>query len=177
MATPRDANPRQGLTVEAVIAAEGGAEGSTVISVPAGSAWVPPFAIYRLCFAAGSLTPVFEVLVRTSPGLVSVSAPAPIPPDTPTHISGTFDGQAARLFVNGNLVAERLQAGAIVGGTEPSTIGCRSSTDPGDYYVGLMYEARLFSYARTPEQIAEWTLKPLPAPGGDGCEGLWSAWG
>lgn len=176
LATQKSLNARKAFTVEAVCEPTGTGSDPTIFAKPAGAKWESPFVIYRLGFQGDSLVPEFQVLMAGNRLPTTVVAPAQVLLNQKCHLSGTFDGIAVRLYVDGREVAAAHAKGPVAGGTEPDVIGARSSTAPGGFLVGLLYEVRLFGCARSTPEIVDWCLKPLPAPGGEFCEGLWKAW-
>ena len=103
---------------------------------------------YRLGVLEGK--PCFEVpQTAWSHHLV---APEPLPLGRWVHLAGTFDGQTMRLFVDGAEVAALARPGPIQRNHFDLTIG---GFAPGSRanFQGLVDEVRLFSRARTAEEI------------------------
>lgn len=89
-----------------------------------------------------------------SPGSIKalVESPDPLPLDAWTFLAGTFDGTAARLFVNGNEVASLPHAGAVVSNGLPLLIGKGiGSAKPS--LRGRVGELRLFNRALPPQEV------------------------
>ena len=72
-----------------------------------------------------------------------------------THVAVTFDGSIALLYVNGILVAATGGLGAMVGQGEPMRIGNGRDIvgGPNDYWNGVIREVRVWSAARTLQEI------------------------
>jgi hypothetical protein len=164
------------LTVEAILAPDGISDDATIIAKPAGAVWLPPFVTFRMGFHANGLRPEFQVLLEGDEAPTSIVAPAEVSFNCMCHLSGTYDGQVLRLYVDGEEASSQQKIGSIAASIEPTTIGARSSTSPGGFLFATVMELRLFSVPRTAEEIRTWLLKPLPPPGGPHCEGLYRSW-
>ena len=89
---------------------------------------------------------------------------AALPEDTWTHVAGTYDGEKLRLYIDGELAAEKAFTGTINHSTAPISIG----SAPGGSYLwgGSVDEVRLWNVARTGEEIAAAMAAPITgAPG------------
>jgi hypothetical protein len=75
----------------------------------------------------------------------SVATTTQLPLNTWTHVAGTYDGTALRLYVNGTLVSTRPAAGAIVATANPLRVGGNSVW--GEYFAGRIDEVRIYNRA------------------------------
>jgi hypothetical protein len=90
--------------------------------------------------------------ISTRAGDGQLSAGAHLPTDTWTHLAATFDGSTQRLYVNGELVGTRPQAGDIsVSGGKLRIGGSSGSGD--DYLTGYIDEVRVYNRALTQAEI------------------------
>lgn len=72
-----------------------------------------------------------------------------------THVAGTYDGSALRLFVNGAQVAQTAASGAIVNTNGVFRIGCGDLTiSGGETWNGQIDEVRVWPFARSAAAIA-----------------------
>ncbi|MCP5367599.1 MAG: LEPR-XLL domain-containing protein, partial [Hyphomicrobiales bacterium] len=86
-----------------------------------------------------------------------------------THVAGTYDGTEVKLYVNGELVASRAYTSPINHSLAPLRIG----SGAGDYpWKGMVDEVRVWSVARTQEQIAA-DLDQVLTGAETGLEGYW----
>lgn len=96
---------------------------------------------------------------RASAEPVVLSAPG-VPAGTWVHLAGTFDGTTARLYANGALVAERRSVSV-----DPSshvTAGAEVlRTYTRGYFSGDVDEVRIWSYARSAQEIQDAMHHPL----------------
>jgi len=79
------------------------------------------------------------------------SGPTANPVNAWTHVALTYDGTILRLHVNGTQVASRAATGAIQATTNPLWIG--GNTPYGEYFQGLIDEARVYNRALTQTDI------------------------
>ncbi|MEW1777186.1 LamG domain-containing protein [Streptomyces sp. NPDC086777] len=141
-ATPRLALPA-GYTVEAWI--NPGHFPANVAGIAATSAQV-----FALALAAdGSVDHV------SAAGAATVTAPpGSVPPGVWTHVAATSDGQAARTYINGTLVAERpLPTTAGAGPTADALVAGRLVQGPTGYYDGRLVHIRLYDGPLTETEI------------------------
>lgn len=153
--------PASGITVEAWITYDDA-------TIPAGGAWLWPTIVrqdprpnqssYFLRVEAGrTATRTLNWWVATaSSGNVQVQwSFAAGALTTWTHVAGTYDGTAARLFVNGAEVASRPAAGRIIDRGGALRIGKGDdSGGPVEVWNGEIDEVRLWPFARTAAQIS-----------------------
>jgi len=74
---------------------------------------------------------------------------APVSPNSWYHITGTYNGTAGTLYINGRQVA---QASATKGGT-PDRFAIGGGTSGTNYFSGQIDDVQIFNYALTEEQI------------------------
>lgn len=96
---------------------------------------------------------------RASAQPVVLSAPG-VPCDTWVHLAGTFDGGTARLYANGVLVEERRSVSVdpsayMTAGAEVLRAYTRG------YFSGELDEVRVWSYARSAQEIRDAMHHPL----------------
>jgi hypothetical protein len=92
--------------------------------------------------------------------------------NTWTHLAGTYDGTALRLYVNGTLVATFAQTGSMTATTGPLRIGGDFGNE---FFTGLIDEVRVYNRALSQTEIQTDMTTPLangpavtsqsPAPG------------
>lgn len=98
---------------------------------------------------------------------VFLSAPNPLPQRTWTHVAVTVDGSVTRLLVNGTVVATRENSPAIASAAA-TPFGVGSVFDPngqgvpGEADVLMARQLRVWSVARTAEQITAAMTETLP---------------
>jgi glucose/arabinose dehydrogenase len=76
---------------------------------------------------------------------------AQLPLNAWTHLAGTYDGTAVRLYLNGTLAATRQQTGAIPSSTGPLRIGGNAVW--GEWFAGLIDDVRVYNRALAPNEI------------------------
>jgi hypothetical protein len=81
----------------------------------------------------------------------NVFATAPLATGTWTYLAVTYDGQALRLYVNGDEVSSVARTGRIAASGRPLELGGDSIYGQG--FQGLMDEVRVYNVARTPDEI------------------------
>ena len=87
--------------------------------------------------------------------------PTAIPVNTWTHVALTYDLAAVRLYVNGTQVATRGATGAIQTNSNPLWMG--GNTPYGEYFQGLIDEARVYNRALTAAEIQTDMSTPVTA--------------
>jgi hypothetical protein len=101
----------------------------------------------------------------------SFNAPYTPPMDQWTHVALVCDGNEARLLVNGKIVAKPALAAALKANDATFCIGWSVSHE-GANWRGMIDEVRLWSAARTPEQIQE-TMRRRLEGNEPGLVGYW----
>jgi hypothetical protein len=97
------------------------------------------------------------LLVTTPDGFATPAAPNVAPMGTWTHIAGTYDGAAARLYVNGVEAASKPLTGAVAADTTPVILGGNgndASGVPTELFPGRIDELMLYARALGPSEIA-----------------------
>lgn len=167
-------NPIEGCTFEAICTLVEDSADPTILSRPLHATWETPFVVYRLGFRGETRIPEFQLLFEDEQDLTTILAEHPIERNCPTHIAGTYDGKRMRLYVNGVLVASHEKRGKLQSSGQPTVFATRSTTDVGGMLVGIFQEIRIWSVARTSEDINLWKSRLLPVePPPEGLEGLW----
>ncbi len=161
------------FTVEATLTLGALGSSPTIVCRPVSTHWAHPFAAYRLGFTSGLPYPEFALLLEGTTDPVITRALQPISLHTLVHVAGTYDGANLRLYVDGNLASTLPAPGRILDSAMPPTVGARSSTDPGDYFVGVLHELRMWNVARSGSEIDKWKNRVLPLPAPPSCTGLW----
>jgi hypothetical protein len=96
-------------------------------------------------------------IVETAPGVVTTGAW--------THVAGSWDGSTLRIYVNGELSASKTWVNASVDGSPRTTKIGRWYNDTEDHYFeGNLDEIRIWSEARTINQIRDNMYRELPNP-------------
>ncbi|UCF14462.1 MAG: LamG domain-containing protein, partial [Phycisphaerales bacterium] len=96
-------------------------------------------------------------------GHVTQSAPASVvAPGEWLHASATWDGSAARIYVNGEMVLEQAQTGTLVPPGLPLRIGHRNGSS--HYFNGSIDEVRVYNHALTDVEIQAAMEDALPYP-------------
>ena len=88
-----------------------------------------------------------------------VASPTAIAVNAWTHLALTYDGANLRLYVNGSQAATRAAAGAIQATANPLWIG--GNQPYGEYFRGLIDEARVYNRALTQTEIQNDMNAPL----------------
>ena len=88
-----------------------------------------------------------------------VGGPTANPVNAWTHVALTYDGANLRLYVNGTQAATRAATGAIQTTTNPLWIG--GNQPYGEYFQGLIDEARVYNRALTQPEIQTDMNAPL----------------
>jgi hypothetical protein len=76
---------------------------------------------------------------------------AALPLNTWSHLAATYDGTALRLYVNGAQIQSRALTGAITTSNNPLHIGGNAVW--GEYFAGLIDEARIYNRALSPTEV------------------------
>ena len=88
----------------------------------------------------------------------------PLPANSWSYLTETYDGSTLRLYVNGMQVASTAHTGSIATSTNPLQIGGDSLY--GQYFAGLIDEVRVYNVALTAAQIQTDQATPVN-PSGD----------
>jgi hypothetical protein len=80
-----------------------------------------------------------------------VGGPSALPLNAWTHLATTWDGQVARLFVNGNLVATKSVTGTIAASGGELQIGGNSIW--GEWFAGAIDDVRIYDRALTGAEV------------------------
>lgn len=80
------------------------------------------------------------------------SSSAVIPMNTWTHYAAIWDGQALKIYLNGNLVLSKTGSGAIAKNSQPLRFGTRSDLS-NEKYRGLMDEMAIYNRALSQQEI------------------------
>ena len=92
----------------------------------------------------------------------TVAGTSTLPTGAWTHLAGTYDGAALRLYVNGTQVAERAVSGPVTTSTGALTIG--GSAVLGQHFKGLIDEVRIYDRALAPSEIQTDMATPVGSP-------------
>jgi hypothetical protein len=82
---------------------------------------------------------------------VQAFGPTPLPMNSWTHLTETYDRTNLILYLNGTLAASRAQTGSILTSTNPLQLGGDSIY--GQYFQGDIDEVRIYNVALTPAQV------------------------
>jgi hypothetical protein len=97
-------------------------------------------------------------ILETAPNLVTTQVW--------THVAGSWDGSTLRIYINGELSASKAWTNASVDGSVRTTKIGRWYNDTEDHYFeGIIDEVRIWSEARTSQQIRDNMYRELPSPG------------
>ena len=155
-------NPLKAITLEAVCSLYEDGRDPTVIARPAGRKWEPPYVVYRLGFHGTTRLPEFQLLFQSDASLTTIRSDRPVDLRRETHLAGTYDGSSMRLYVDGMLVASFKKPGSLAKSEQPTVFATRSSTEPGGMFVGTLAEFRIWSNARSIEELNLWKRRLLP---------------
>jgi hypothetical protein len=125
------------------------------------AAWINPvdWAGNRRIVQKGSLDNQYRLLAENNllkldlagVGTVTTALPAVA---TWTHVAGTYDGAAVRLYVNGLQVASTPATAPMTATTDPLQIGTKGpGSAAGDHFNGLLDEVRLYGRALSAAEI------------------------
>jgi hypothetical protein len=106
---------------------------------------------YALYANSSVNTPSEAVTIGGSEKELSVGPHLPL--NAWTHLAATYDGATQKLYVNGALVGNRSQTGAITLSNGALRIGGNSVW--GEYFTGYIDEVRVYNRALTQAEIAE----------------------
>jgi len=92
-----------------------------------------------------------------------VEGPNALPLNQWTHLAGSYDGSALRLYVNATQVSSLTQTGGIQVTGSPLRIG--GDTYSGEFFPGRIDEVRIYNRALSQSEIQTDMNTPLPEPG------------
>ncbi len=97
-----------------------------------------------------------EMSVGATNKWVVVTSPSTLQKQTWYHVTGTYDGQFMKLYINGELIASKLYSGSYQLCNGDARIGCQTLTDGRvrNCFNGLLDELRLHNTALTDADIA-----------------------
>lgn len=149
------------ITVEAIVRLTAITKNSTIMCVPAKKAWSAPFVVWRLGFYGSKGCPEFQITIEGDKSPTSLRAKNPIILGKDTHLAGTYDGNYARLYVDGEMVAEVAKNGILIGSKQPLVLGARSTRVIDGEFVGLIFDHRIWSKALSAEEVQLWKNKTI----------------
>ncbi|WP_432824871.1 LamG-like jellyroll fold domain-containing protein [Dactylosporangium sp. CA-092794] len=149
-------NLSAGLTLAAWVQPTASQQGWRTIMQKEDSAW-----FLNASNDAGPLRPAGGV-TSTNGSDAAVSGPTASPLNQWTHVALTYDGSNLRLYVNGTLVTTKAKTGALQQTTQPLSIG--GNTPYGEYFTGLIDEARVYNRALTAAEVQTIMNSPLVPP-------------
>jgi hypothetical protein len=88
-----------------------------------------------------------------------VGGPTANPVNAWTHVAVTYDGSTLRLYVNGTQVSTGAASGTIQSSTSPLWIG--GNNPYGEYFQGLIDEARVYNRALSATEVQQAMNTPL----------------
>ena len=111
---------------------------------------IAPFGSYKLEFNGSSDTVVNWHLGTTDGTGATVQNTTPLPDQEWTHLVGTYNRKAMKLYVNGTLAAARKLTKAVRFDSTPLTVG---GYDGWSYFRGDIDEVKYFNYALSDEDV------------------------
>jgi hypothetical protein len=124
----------------------------TVISKLYSNAWVNPWSGYRLSIPWNVDRPAFSVAIGGQRYIKQ--SDSPIPMNAWSHLVCTYDGNAARIYINGQLAStDESPTGPIDNSTGPLYIGEIPGTN--NRYYGKIDEVAIYDRALTLEEIQQ----------------------
>lgn len=128
-------------------------------------------------YASGS-SPRPSAYLNSGGGDVGTVGPTSLPPGSWVHLTSTYDGATARLFVDGVQVAQRAQSGPLA--SSPGSLSIGGNVVWGEWFAGLLDEVRIYSRALTAAEIMADMATPVgtgaapPPPPGGATRGAWA---
>lgn len=95
-------------------------------------------------------------LVNTERGVVGIAAHRALPPGK-YHIAGVYDGQSVKLYINGELVAQRSGSGRIVACDQPVAVGHIHGGLAN--FEGVIHDVAISNVARGADEIRAGSVK------------------
>ena len=119
---------------------------------------------FQLMFNSGGASGFFDVGNGTAEGRASWSQQ--LVEGTWYHYVGVYNGATVSAYLNGVQVASAAFAGgAIAAGTGPDINIARNPTYAGDYFIGAIYDVRIYEQALSAAQVlALYQAVPPPTP-------------
>jgi hypothetical protein len=145
VADANDLDLTTGMTLEAWVRPAALANWNTVL-MKQGSASTLAYTLY-----ANDGSPWPAVTVRIGTNDQSATGASQLPLNTWTHLAGTYDGTALRLYVNGVQVGSRPQTGSMLTSTLSLRIGGNAVW--GEYFKGVIDDVRIYNRALTAAEI------------------------
>ncbi len=133
--------------------------GNTIVARSSNGTFTDPYFSYALTVdhASGSPLPAFAISDGTPGSEKVVTAPDPLRTFRWTHIAGTYDGSALKIYVNDEL---RNQISTNIS-ISPDGVGFYIGRFLTDAFQGAITEVRLWNVARTMEEIGSTMNGPL----------------
>jgi hypothetical protein len=119
----------------------------------------PGALIYALYAGSPSNRPGTYLFTSAEQGLDGTTA---LPLNTWSHLAGTYDGTALRLYVNGTQVASKAVSGIIASSSGALRIGGNNVW--GEYFNGSIDEVRIYNRALNQAEIQQDMNTPIPPP-------------
>jgi len=91
--------------------------------------------------------------ITTSVGYTVAESPVRLCPDSVYHLSGTYDGDSARFYVNGVVVTSVAHSGTLITNNQLAAIGNRSSLS-NEQFKGYIDEVRIWNVARSQPELS-----------------------
>jgi RHS repeat-associated protein len=133
------------LTIEAWVNSDQGNDGAVVMKTSSNQL-NDGYGIYYNAYNAA-----IYFFLNAFGGQKSVTVAAPVPMGKWTYVVATYDGTAARLYVNGKPAASTPYSGPIVQSSQPLLIGSGPGTSP---WRGSLDEVAIYDTALTADQVA-----------------------
>jgi Ca2+-binding RTX toxin-like protein len=146
-----------GMTIEAWVNPSAAAGWETVVYKERGAAGTGllSYALYSHDGApqgGGTAGPAAYIRIGTVDQAVRRTPAATLPLNVWTHLAATYNGVRYQLYVNGVMVTDRAQTGAMLVGNQPLRIGA-SNALISEFFNGLIDEVRIYNRALTVTEI------------------------
>jgi hypothetical protein len=108
------------------------------------------------------------LFIRTEDLTVRLTTPAPVTRVTWVHLAGTYDGNIARFYVDGQEVMSQPMTGRFMPDDTPFILGANGNGVPGmpsERFPGRIDEIMLYRRALTADEIAQLYDGALFPPG------------